>query len=382
FGDTFDRFLYLGKYDFADSSSLAFAFLADFVFNDQQDPSIGLLETPIGTVSNGTYQLTAALVYKRPDWEIGTYSGVRLREGTGLRIPNGALNANGQLTDGAVDGNTRSFFFDLYGKYEKGPYRVAAEYVFLGGKIGSDVCINAISVPAGFTNPLPNPVCLDGSNDLQVHLGALEVEGKYDFGGEWKFMSGIATGDSSPLSSRITQFGFRPDYQVALMMFNMPLGTSPAIQVNGETKLGNLPITSNRVNNAIYVGGTYMHRFDISNAIPQAQYFKAGIHVLTAWAPSRVLDIDFAEITGIPTLPRVVNNSSWYGVETDLIMEAKFFEHLIWNITGGVFVPGGVFNIKNDDFANGVLDGNPINAIQFDKASPAYAVRSTIFIEF
>jgi hypothetical protein len=195
-------------------------------------------------------------------------------------------------------------------------------------------------------------------------------------------MAGMATGDSSPLSERITQFGFRPDYEVALMLFNMPLGTSPAIQVNGETKLGNLPITSNRVNNAIYVGGTYMHRFDISNAIPQAQYFKVGAHFLTAWAPSRVFDIDFTEITGVPNLPRVVNESRWYGVEADLILEAKFFEHLIWNITGGVFIPGGVFDIKNDDFANGILDGNPINAIQFDKASPAYAVRSTIFIEF
>jgi len=382
FGDTFDRFLYLGKYDFSDASSLAFAFLADFVFNDQQDPQIGLLENKFGTVSNGTYQLTAALVYKRQDWEIGTYSGARLRDGTNKRIPNGALNAQGELVDGAIDGNTRNFFFDLYGKYEKGPYRIAAEYVFLGGKIGTDVCINAISVPAGFTNPLPNPVCLDGSNDIQVHLGALEASGKYDFGGEWKFIAGVATGDSSPLSSRITQFGFRPDYQVALMLFNMPLGTSPAIQVNGETKLGNKPITSNRVNNAIYVGGTYMHRFDISNAIPQAQYFKAGLHLLTAWAPSRVIDINFSEITGIGSLPHVVNDSRWYGIETDVILEAKFFEHLIWNITGGVFIPGGVFDIKNDNFANSVLDGNPINAIQFDRASPAYAVRSTMFIEF
>lgn len=381
FGDTFDRFLYLGKYDFADSSSLAFAFLADFVFNDQQDPTIGLLEDQIGTVSNGTYQLTAALVYKRQDWEIGTYSGVRLRDGTGKR-EGIAFDANGNAVPGAIDGNTRAFFADIYGKYEKGPYRVAAEYVFLGGTIGSDVCINAISVPAGFTNPLPNPVCLDGSNDLQVHLGALEASGKYDFGGEWKFIAGLATGDSSPLSSRITQFGFRPDYEVALMLFNMPLGTSPAIQVNGETKLGNKPLTSNRVNNAIYVGGTYLHTFDISNAIPQAQYFKAGLHFLTAWAPSRVFDIDFAEITGIAGLPRVVNNSRWYGIETDIIVEAKFFDHLIWNITGGIFLPGGVFDIKNDDFANGVLDGNPINAVQFDGASPAYAVRSTLFIEF
>ena len=381
FGDTFDRFLYLGKYDFSDASSLAFAFLVDFAFNDQQDPTIGLLEDAIGSVSNGTYQLTAALVYQRQNFEIGTYSGVRLRDGTGLR-EGFALDANGNPVPGAIDGDTRAFYVDVYGKGKVGPVTIAGEYVFLGGSIGTDVCINAISVPAGFTNPLPNPVCLDGSNDLQVHMAALEVGGKHDFGGEWKFISGFASGDSDPLSSKITQFGFRPDYDIALMMFNVPLGTSPAIQVNGETKLGNQPITSNRVNNALYVGGTYLHRFDISGAIPQAQYFKAGIHLVTAWAPADVLNIDFAEITGIPTLPTVVNKSRWYGFETDIILEAKFFDHLIWNITGGFFFPGAAYDIKNDDFSNTVLNGNPINAIQFDRAQPAYAVRSTLFFEF
>ncbi len=381
FGDTFDRFLYLGKYDFEDASSLAFALLVDFVYNAQQDPVLSLLEGPVNPASQNTYQFTGALIYQKDTFEVGTYSGFRFHNGSGLREGT-ALNADGEPVPGAIAGDTRLFYGDIYGRWNKGPYSVAGEYVYLGGTLAPGICINAISVPPGFSNPLPNPVCLDGTHDISVNLGALEVEGKHDFGGEWKFMSGFASGDSSPLSSTITTFGFRPDYQVALMLFHMPLGTSPAIQVNGDTKLGNQPITSNRVNNAIYVGGTYLHRFDISNAIPQAQYFKAGANILTAWAPSRVIDIDFAEITGIPSLPRIVNDSSWYGFETDLIVEAKFFDHLIWNITGGVFLPGGVFNIQNDAFGNTSLNGNPINAIQFDKASPAYAVRSTIFIEY
>lgn len=381
FGDTFDRFLYLGKYDFNDGSALAFAFLADFVFNAQEDPVIGLLENEVQDIQQNTYQLTGALIYQRESFEIGTYSGIRLRGGTGEREGT-ALNADGEEVPGAIDGDTRLFYLDFYGKWHKGPFSVAGEYAFIGGTFSPGLCINAISVPAGFTNPLPNPVCLDGERDIRAHLAALEVEGKHDWGGEWKFISGFASGDSDPLSSTITTFGFRPDYDIALMLFNYPLGTSPAIQVNGNTVLGNQPITSNQVNNAIYVGGSYLHRFDISRAIPQAQYFKAGAHVVTAWAPATVIDINFAELTGIPTLPRVVNNSSWYGLETDIILEAKFFDHLIWNITGGVFFPGGVFDIKNDDFANASLNGNPINAIQFDAASPAYAVRSTLFIEY
>lgn len=381
FGDTFDRLLYLGKYDFADASSLAFAVLVDFAFAAQEDPVIGLLENPVPPIGQNTYQFTGALIYQRDTFEIGTYSGFRFRDGSGLR-EGFALNADGEQVPGAIDGDTRLFYADLYGRWKSGNYSVAGEYVFLGGTLAPGICINAISVPPGFTNPLPNPACLDGAHDVRVHMAALEAEGIYDWGGEWKFISGLATGDSNPLSSTITTFGFRPDYEVALMLFNMPLGTSPAIQVNGETKLGNQPITSNRVNNAIYVGGTYLHRWDISNVIPQGNYFKAGIHFLTAWAPSNVYDINFAEITGIPTLPRVVNTSKWYGFETDLIVEAKFFDHLIWNITGGFFLPGAVFDIKNDDLANNSLTGNPINAIIFDEASPAYAVRSTLFIEY
>jgi hypothetical protein len=381
FGDTFDRILYIGKYDFRDASALAFGVLVDFVANVQQDPVLSLLEGPVPAQSQNAYQFTGVLLYNRDKFEIGTFTGFRFRNGSGLRQGT-ALNADGLEVPGAIDGDTRLVYADIYGKWTDGPHSVAAEYVYLGGTLSTGVCINAISVPPSFTNPLPNPACLDGSNDISVNMGALEAEGKYDWGGNWKFISGIATGDSSPLSSTITQFGFRKDYNVGLILFHYPLGTSPAIQVNGQTKLGNKPITSNQVNNAIYVGGSYLHQFDISNAIPQAQYFKAGLHFVTAWAPSRVYDIDFAEITGIPTLPRVVNNSSWYGFEADLILQAKFFDHLIWDIQAGFFMPGGAFDIKNDDAANNSLSGNPINRILFDRASPAYAVRSTLFIEY
>lgn len=381
FGDTFDRFLWMGAYDFNDTSSLAFGLIADFAFTNQGDPQIDLLEGAVGSIREGTYQLASFLLYQRPNLDIGVFGGVRLRGKSNTPLST-AIDATGTEVPGATDGDTTVWFVDAYGKWQKGPITIKAEYAHLGGDIATGVCVDAIQVPAGFTNPVPNPICLNGTNSLNVNMGALEVEGKHDWGGEWKLMAGFAQGDSNPLSSEITQFGFRPDYDIALMMFNMPLGTSPAVQVNGDTKLGNVPITGNQVNNAIYVGGTYMHKWDISKKIPQGQYFKAGVHFMTAWAPSKQINLNFAEITGIPTLPTVVNNSKWYGFETDLIVEAKFFEHLTWNITGGVFIPGGVFDIKNDDAANSTFTGNPLNAIIFDSASPAYAVRSTLFLEF
>jgi len=382
FGDTFDRFLYIGKVDFKNGSNLAFATLIDFAFQNSGVPAINLLESPVIGASHDTYQFTQALLYQRPSFEIGTYAGLRFRNKTAGTVGT-ALDANGNVVPGAVDGNTRTYYIDGYVKWEKDPIKVQAEYVYLGGKIGTGVCINAVQVPPGFTNPLPNPICLNGSNDISVSMGALEVEGKHRGGHEeWKFISGFAQGDSSPLSSVITQFGFRPDYHIGLLMFQEPLGTSPAIQVNGQTKLGNKPVTSNFVNNAAYVGATYKHKFDISHIIPQAQWIKVGAHVVTAWAPSRVLDVNFGEITGIASLPRVVNNSRWYGIETDLIVEAKFLDHVFWNLTGAFFLPGGAYDIKNDDLANTTLTGNPINAIIFDKANPAFALRTTLLFEF
>jgi len=382
FGDTFDRFLYIGKLDFKNGSNLAFATLVDFAFQNAGVPAINLLESPVVGSSHDTYQFTQALLYQRPRFEIGTYAGLRFRNGTNGRVGT-AIDANGNVVPGASDGDTMAYYLDGYVKWEHDPIKVQAEYVYLGGKIGTGACINAIQVPAGFTNPLPNPVCLNGSNDLSVNMGAMEVEGKHRGGSEeWKLISGFAQGDSSPLSHVITQFGFRPDYHIGLLLFQEPLGTSPAIQVNGQTKLGNKPITSNFVNNAAYVGITYKHKFDLSKWIPQAQWLKVGAHLVTAWAPSRVLDVNFAEITGIPSLPRVVNHSSWYGLETDLIVEAKFLDHVFWNLTGAFLLPGGAYDIKNDDLGNATLTGNPINPIIFDKANPAFALRTTLLFEF
>ncbi len=390
FGDTFDRFLYIGKWDFQNGSNLAFATLVDFVYQNVTNPALNLLENPIIGASHNTYQFTQALLYQRPRFEIGTYAGFRFRNG-GSGLIGSATGADGSTINpatgepyGAVDGNTRAFYIDGYLKWEKGPIRLQTEYVYLGGEITTGVCINALQVPAGTQNALSSPVCLNGPNNLSVNMGALELDGKHGAKGaeEWKMISGFAQGDSSPLSSTITQFGFRPDYHVALLMFQEPLGTSPAIQVNGVTQLGNKPVTSNFVNNAAYVGFTYKHKFDLSRAIPQAQWLKVGAHVLTAWAPSRVFDINFAELSGISSLPRVYNASSWYGIETDIIIESRFLDHIFWNLTGAYFVPGAAYDIKNDDLLNATLTGNPINAIIFDKADPAFAIRSTMLFEF
>lgn len=411
FGDTFDRFLYIGKVDITDNSSLALATLIDFVYQNQGPPAVTLLGAnptscqPAGSAPNNNgancvqnsagisslhdaYQFTEALVYQRPNFEVGTYAGLRFRPGTdgfastAVDSAGNAVNPTTGQAYGAVDGTTLTYYIDLYGKWKKGPVTTKLEYVYLGGKIAPGLCIPAIQTPAGSTNTILNqPVCLSGQYDLSVNMGALEVEGLHG-NEEWKFISGFAQGDSNPVSSTITQFGFRPDYHIGLLMFQSPLGTSPAVQINGNTVMGNRPITSNFVNNAAYVGATYKHKFDISHIVPQAQWIKVGAHIVSAWAPSEVYNFNFSELTGQPGLPRVYNASSWYGIETDLIVEAKFFDHVFWNMTGGILFPGAAFDIKNDDLANASFNPNVMNPIIFDPASTAFAIRSTLLFEF
>ena len=68
-------------------------------------------------------------------------------------------------------------------------------------------------------------------------------------------------------------------------------------------------MSPNYINNAIYATLEYKHEFDITSEVPWADDFKVGGKVISAWAPSRNLDIDFTEITGVANLPHVVNQS-------------------------------------------------------------------------
>jgi hypothetical protein len=88
---------------------------------------------------------------------------------------------------------------------------------------------------------------LPPDQNMQVLMAAFEADAAYEWGGAWKIWAGYASGDSDPLSKKITTYGFRPDYQIALMMFNMPLGTSPSLwdSSNGEYLTGGNSVTGN-----------------------------------------------------------------------------------------------------------------------------------------
>lgn len=409
FGDNFDRILYLAGFPLKNNSQLSFGFFFDFGYEATLDPSIEGLDDDVDSNWHDAFQTGLVLVYQHESVELGLLGAFRFREGedgatttTALFIDTTDIDGDGDITEGVelpagIDGDTMVYVIDLYGRVNfLKNYRVGLEVVYIGGKLAPGIAIDAIILDdpaqAGLTNPLDTPIELPltgTQNDLSVFMAAFEADAWWDFGGEAHIQAGFASGDSEPLSSRITQLGFRPDYDIALMLFDVPLGTSPAIRVGGITEQGRKPISPNYINNAIYGSLEYKHKFDITSGIPWAEDFKVGGKVITAFAPSRVIDIDFSEITGVSGLPRVVNSGRWYGIEIDLSVEATFFEFMHWKtVVGGFLPPGtfdddlvGVYDIQNEDNSD-ASNGGVINSINFDAAEPAIATKTTLFFEF
>lgn len=401
FGDTFDRILYLAGLYLKNGDRINFGLSYDMLFDASQDPTVSGLDTLQGSSSNDAMQGAALILYQSDNYELGTFSGIRFRNGdegatttTATCVDTTDSDGDGSTVDGVscpsgVDGNTFIYFFDLYGRFNFAHhYRIGFEGAYFGGKIAPGIAIDAVilddaTAQGGLTNPLPTPITLPQNgtqNDLAAGIAALEGDAWWDFGGEAHIQAGFASGDSSPLSQRITQLGFRPDYNIALMMFSMPLGTSPAIRVGGITELGLKPVTPNYINDAIYATLQYKQGFDITSGVPWAQDFKIGAKVISAWAPSRILDIDFSQITGIAGLPHVVNNSRWYGFEVDLSAEATFFDFMHWSTVVGAFIPGGIYDIRDDnESSNGSTIINPINP---DTANISVAAKTTFIFDF
>lgn len=422
FGDTFDRILYLAGLDFKSGHRINFGVVYDYAFENQKDPSISGLDNGIKSNWNDAMQGGILLMYQAPAFEIGIFGAVRFRDGkdgepttTAIYLDNCAndgrpaeyvcgdpsdaternfdLDNDGLTTDGIElpagrDGDTLLYTFDVYGKFNIGKhYRFAFEGVFITGKMAPGIAVDAIALDGttqvGLTNPITAPIemPLNGTqNNVQILMGAVEADAMWDFGGEVHIQAGYASGDSEPLSQKITQLGFRPDYDIALILFDQPIGTSPAVVIGGVTELGRVPMSPNYVNNAIYATFEYKHSFDITSGVPWADDFKIGIKGITAFAPQNNIDIDFSEITGVASLPHIVNGSKWYGVEVDASVEATFFNVLKWKTTAGVFLPGSLYDIKND---LGAADPTgTIDAILFDNAELAIAAKTTLFFEF
>jgi hypothetical protein len=402
FGISADRIMYLASVETQKAGIFNFGAAVDFTFTKQTDPRISGLagEFPDGP-ENDLHQYAGFLFYEKDNFSIGTFSGLRYRAGTPGNTTttarqilvdgagNPILDSNDNLQLGALqpaghDGDTSLLFGDFYTEFKRGPYRFRGEYVVIGGKISTGVALNAIpfnSLPSSAFGPIEMPA----QSDMLAQMAAVEFDGVYNFG-EFHFQGGYASGDSQPLSSKITQFGFQPDYQIALLLFHAPLGSSPRItQPNGNgvgsrQLVGGVPITGNNVNNAIYTTIGYWHHFDMTNLVPKSSDTKLGLKFITAWAPASNFDINFAEITGFADLPRVESTGKWYGYELDANFQSRFWDHFLFDLTAGYLNPGSAYDVNVNVF--NPVSSAQINVIPFDGSDWAWGIRTNLIAQF
>jgi hypothetical protein len=401
FGDTFDRILYLGGVDISKDASINIGFVADLAFTETTDPRIEGLAGTFAGPEKDMYNFGGLLMLDHPNIMFGGTVGLRYRNGTegaatttarqilvdSVGDPTLDGNSNFQTSDPVAagrDGNTMLYFGDFYTDFKKGPFRLRGEYVLAFGKLSTGIAIDAIpfnNLPASARGPIE----MGQQNDIFIQMGAVEADYDLDFGTA-TLKGGYASGDARPISSKITQYGFRPDYHIALLMFRVPLGSSPRItQANGNGTgsrllVGAVPVTGNNINNAVYGVVQYKQNINIDSIIPMSEDVKVGARFVTAWARSNSFDIDFAEMTGFNDLPTVIQSNKWYGFEVDAFFEARFFEKLRFLLEAGYLHPGSAYDVEVQVF-------NPtnlaeVNTIPFDGANWAMGVRSSLALEF
>ena len=388
FGDTADRVMYLMQHNIKNTGSISAGLIWDIAYEAQFDPRIDGLDTSPRANSQDTQQYAGIVYFEKADMTIGAFGGLRRRNGPDGATTMDAIDVDGNSVPAGIDGDTFLYFADIYGRYQWENYNFKFEGVYLGGKITTGLAINAVPFSALTSGGIIN---LPPKQTMQAVMAAFEADAAYDWGGAWKVWSGYASGDADPLSTNITTYGFRPDYQIALLMFHMPMGTSPSLwgspssdPTGAAQKLaGGNSITGNYINNALYFAAGYKHTFDVSRAMPGTDWLRVGGKITTAWAPKKSVNLDFAQIVGQSNLPYVSENTSsmldrWYGLEFDLSVEAKFWEHLYTALEGGILMPGKEYDIN----VNVIDPGSIIEPIPSDKASLAWMVRLTVMLDF
>ena len=388
FGDTADRIMYLLQYDLASSGAITAGILWDIAYEAQFDPRITGLATTPESNNRDTQQYAAIVMYDQPEYSVGIFGGIRKRNGPDGATTMTVTDALGNEVAAGIDGDTFLYFADLYARYTWRNYNFKLEGLFIGGDVTTGLALDAI--PFAGLGAGEGIIQLPPKQRMRTFMAAFEADGSYKFGGEWKFQAGYAQGDANPLSARITELGFRPDYQIALLMFHMPLGTSTSLygqRAGGgggtEYLAGGQSVTANYINNALYFTLGYKHKFEFKDST-WANWAKVGGKFVTAWAPSKNTNIDFADLIpqagNWPALTETADSmfSRWYGLEIDISLEAQLFNFLYTALEGGVLIPGRAYDIDVQ-----LIDpGSIVEPIPKDKANMAWIVRLTTFMRF
>ncbi|NOY27407.1 MAG: hypothetical protein GXP62_16195 [Oligoflexia bacterium] len=207
---------------------------------------------------------------------------------------------------------------DVWGKAELGPLRIEGEFASVLGSGDLSTGANGVSI-SSFGGQISAGLT---ANRLLLGLGM-----------------GIAGGDKDTGDSKIHTFAFDPDFDVALIMFEQPMPMLAATVPN-DTNNGRddgAVRTWNGVSNAVYLRPSvgYQLRDDL----------KAEASVFAAQAAK---------------LPDDESANKGYGIELDLKLDYRPFEHFRMEWTNGYFMPGTYYSNYTDDTLGGNFNRNAL----------------------
>ena len=255
----------------------------------------------------------------------------------------GGANTSAAAPGGKVDTKTVS----LYALKETERYRLGLEAAFQSGQTG---------------------VMTNGGNGDNVTLNGFGVATEFEYrlaDSRWKFgaKAGMATGDDPTSPAKFEGFTFNRNYEVAMLMFNHPLGEYDALR----TKL---------ITGSIYENPTsddpqkkHINVPDI-DTVSNAFYLAPNAH----YALNDRWDMDGALIAGWTNTNPVPGGSSpsgkSLGYEMDFALNFAPRKGIVWTNQMGLLFPGAVWKGSTSD-----------NGKQYD-SSFAYGLGTKAAISF
>lgn len=181
-----------------------------------------------------------------------------------------------------------------------------------------------------------------GGSEIDINAYGIAAEIDYkkpDSAWAWGVKSGIASGDNPGTENKYEGFIFDRNYDVAMLLFNHPLGRADILRTNlnrNTTAVSSETVDEEAISNVFYVSPRFQHQWKER----------------TSWGGS----LTYAAVDTAPLVG--ANVASNLGFEVDVNLTYKPYERLTWITEVALLFPGdawkgGTTNLDNK-FAYGV----------------------------
>jgi hypothetical protein len=238
------------------------------------------------------------------DNRVAPVDGTAPSNGNDFQSPTGAT--------AIYTGGFSAYSLNLFVKKQWDTFNFGAELGFLSGGTGVQV--------ASATPGVNNSISLSGFG--------LATESNYKMGdATWGLRAGFASGDD-PDTSNYEGYLFSPNYDVAMIMFNRPLGQYDILRTSA--------LAGSRPANAAYNG---LDTEVISNALYLAPTLKYAMGERFDLLVTAV----YATLAKAPVASAQWSRSNTLGVESDVGLNYHPNDKITWVTTFGLLFPGAAF---------------------------------------